>query len=353
MTNDWGGRFARRIAAPIARNSRLGGSLALPENTTGVKNKTRNGSVERKRNENKSTSLASSVVGWLTVIFSIAISSFWAFWGIIENFHEGWYGATVAANLGLMFGQYLSPMFVFIALGLVSVRWPRVGFTLCIGMAAFAAWFFRGAGAMTLWPLIVLPLALLGAGFLFGRPRPLKIALFSIIAIPILVAAICGVEPALRVANRFDDGNLGERTIRAGDTKLLVWAPIGPGWPTQGCSWDEANRICQHLDADGSKVLDQRQNIWRLPTVEQAVLSQHRHGEPSPGRWDESQRQATYETRPDKESPLWNPHSQIVYYWTATEVDPEHAYIIVYDGKVWSKNKRGAGHLGFRAVRTK
>lgn len=191
--------------------------------------------VNRKQNEDQSTSTTNRLVGWLTVIFSIAISSFWAFWGVIENFHEGWYGETVSENLGLMFGQYLAPMFAFIALGVVSVRWPRVGFAFYVGLAVFAAWFFRGAGAMTLWPLIVLPLALLGLGFLFGRPRPLKIALLSIVVVPILVGLICGVEPALRVANRFDDGNLGQRIIQLGDTKI-IWAPVGPGWPTQGCS---------------------------------------------------------------------------------------------------------------------
>jgi hypothetical protein len=41
---------------------------------------------------------------------------------------------------------------------------------------------------------------------------------------------------------------------------------------------------------------------------------------------------ATYKTTPDKESPMWNVHSQVIYWWTATDVDEEHAYIIVYVG---------------------
>jgi len=36
------------------------------------------------------------------------------------------------------------------------------------------------------------------------------------------------------------------------------------------------------------------------------------------GEWDEASHQATYRAWPDKESPLWNPHSQIIYWWTAT-----------------------------------
>ena len=62
--------------------------------------------------------------------------------------------------------------------------------------------------------------------------------------------------------------------------------------------------------------------------------------------------EATYETPPDKESPLWNTHSQVIYWWTATEVDEGQAYIIVYDGKVWSREKQlSLGYLGFRCVK--
>jgi len=31
------------------------------------------------------------IAGWIAVGLSAAITCFWAFWGIIENFHEGWY----------------------------------------------------------------------------------------------------------------------------------------------------------------------------------------------------------------------------------------------------------------------
>jgi hypothetical protein len=60
----------------------------------------------------------------------------------------------------------------------------------------------------------------------------------------------------------------------------------------------------------------------------------------------------TYHVRPDKESPLWNAHSQVIYWWTATEADDESAYIIVYDGKVWLRRKRFApASLGYRCVK--
>jgi hypothetical protein len=59
-----------------------------------------------------------------------------------------------------------------------------------------------------------------------------------------------------------------------------------------------------------------------------------RHGQNSEGRWDAGTGEATYVITPDRKSPLWNVYSQVIYWWTATEVDGERAYIIVYDGKV-------------------
>jgi hypothetical protein len=50
------------------------------------------------------------VVGWSAVALNLLVSCFWAFWGAIENFHEGWYSPSLLANLGLMLAQYLSPM---------------------------------------------------------------------------------------------------------------------------------------------------------------------------------------------------------------------------------------------------
>ena len=98
---------------------------------------------------------------------------------------------------------------------------------------------------------------------------------------------------------------------------------------------------------------DTPQNIWRLPTVEEAVRSQCLHGKNSGGVWNPKTATASYEQRPDKESPLWDIHSHVVYWWTATEVGEDQAYIIVFDGKVWPRRKAfGPGYLAFRAVRT-
>jgi hypothetical protein len=117
-------------------------------------------------------------------------------------------------------------------------------------------------------------------------------------------------------------------------------------------NWNEAQQTCHFLGEDGLTLSSDQQDIWRLPTVDEAVRSMALHGQNSGGVWDEDNAEASYETRPDKESPLWNIYSQVIYWWTATEVDEEHAYIIVYDGKVWPRSKEiGPAYLSFRCVK--
>jgi hypothetical protein len=171
------------------------------------------------------------------------------------------------------------------------------------------------------------------------------------VGLPLLTLILFGIEPVLRVSQRVDDGNLQARSI-LGNGVNLTWAPGGPGWPRAGSDWFEAQQACQHLREDGLTLAPSPLHIWRLPTVEESVRSMARHGQNSGGVWDAESTKATYETTPDKESPLWNVHSQVIYWWTATEVDEKHAYIIVYDGKAWPRGKEfGPAYLGFRCVR--
>ena len=166
-----------------------------------------------------------------------------------------------------------------------------------------------------------------------------------------MTLVIAGIEPALRVSQRLDDGDLSARLVQ-GNGVELVWAPDGPGWPRQGKNWHEAGRICQYLHEDGLALAATPQDIWRLPTVDEAVRSMSRHGQNSGGVWDKAKGEATYNTTPDKESPLWNTYSQVIYWWLATEADEERAYIIVYDGKLWERTKQlNQDYLGFRCVK--
>jgi hypothetical protein len=291
-----------------------------------------------------------NIMGWVAVGVSTVVTCFWAFWGIIENFHEGWYFESLLSNLGLMFAQYLSPMLVFMVVTLLSIFWPRFGGGMHIFFALLAIWFFNAfSNAATF--LIILPLIGMGLLYWNGRLESKKLAVSISIGIPTLMFFIAGVEPVVRVSQRINDGNLNARLVH-GNGVDLTWSPDGPGWPREGTNWHEANRICEYLSEDGLTIAPTPQNIWRLPTVDEAARSMSRHGQNSGGLWNPETAEATYELTPDKESPLWNIHSQVIYWWTATAIDEDHAYIIVYEGKVWSRLKEfRPAYLGFRCVR--
>ena len=293
----------------------------------------------------------SQIAGWLAVGISTLIACLWAFWGIIENFHEGWYHDSFLLNVGLMFIQYLSPMIIFVSLTLLAVSFPRAGGIIHALIGIALASFLFGWEFEVPMLMIILPLILLGILYWFGRPQPRRLAYQIVVGLPLLTLIVCGVEPVVRLSGRVNDGNLGERLVE-GNGVRLVWAAEGNGWTREGVPWQEAVRRCQYLTEDGKMLADAPQNIWRLPTVEEAVRSMSRHGVNSGGVWDAQTKTATYRIRPDKESPLWNAHSQVIYWWTADEINEENAYIIVYDGKVWSRRKRFApGTLGFRCVK--
>ena len=279
------------------------------------------------------------LLGWCAVVLSTMAACFWAFWGIIENFHEGWYHPSLALNLALMAAQYLLPMILFVSAALVAIRWPHLGGGLHFAAAVLAAWFFRAASPVLLSAFIVGPLVALALFYWVGRPEPRRLAIAVAVGLPLLTLIVFGAEPAWRVAHRLNDGNQAAVRVSAGSVDL-IWAPSGPGWPLDGVTWDEALRRCQYLTADGTSFTDEPQNIWRLPTVEEAVRSMQRHGQNCGGTWDVALRQAVYSETPDKESPLWNVYSPVIYWWTATEVDDRSAYMIVFDGKVWPRPKR-------------
>lgn len=288
--------------------------------------------------------------GWIAVTLSTIITSFWAFWGIIENFHEGWYSESLLTNLGLMFVQYLGPMLLFMGVTLVSIFYSRFGGGLHALLAIFALWFFDAFSNAAIF-LIILPLVGLGVLYWFGRPRPRLAAVSLSIGLPVLTLVFSGISPAVRVSQRIDDGNRHARLVQ-GNGVDLFWAPKGPGWPRDGTSWNEADQTCRYLDEYGSTLLSSPQNVWRLPTVDEAVRSMAYHGQNCGGVWDAETGEVGYKMIPDKESPLWDIYSQVIYWWTATEVDADHAYIIVYDGKVWLRPKQfGPAYLGFRCVK--
>lgn len=297
----------------------------------------------------KISSKGRSVVGWIAVTLSALLSSFWAFWGSIENFHEGWYFRELWRNLALMAIQYLPWMFIPMVAGLVALWRPALGVAAHVALASAVFWLF-GIGEIGGF-LIGLPVLLLATLYGYGRPVPLRWARRALIGVPLLTAVASGAYPGWRVLTRPRVVDLSMRRID-GNGVNLVWAPAGPGWDETGFPWLEAKRRCEYLTADGLALGPVPQRVWRLPTVDETVRTLRWRGTHAGGIWDGNARRASYRAMPDKEPPLWNPYSQVIYWWTAEEVDAERAYRVAYNGYVTRLSKTvGSGYLACRCVR--
>jgi len=292
-----------------------------------------------------------SIVGWIAVVATTIITNTWTYWGIIENFHEGWYSESILENLGMMVFQYLSIPIIFIALSIMSIRWPKVGLALYTAIGLFCAWFFSGASFQVLGLMIILPMVGIGLMYFFGRPEPRKWAYRVIILLPLIIVLTITPFKIVQLAQRVNDGYFGIRNVD-GNGVRLAWAPRGPGWPDEGVTYYEALERCRYLSEDGTTMMQEEQNIWRLPTADEAVRSMSLHNENSGGSWDPVQKKAFYKKIPDKETPLWDPHSIIIYYWVLSDEGAERGNIISYNGGVFERIKdRKYGYLSFRAVK--
>lgn len=287
------------------------------------------------------------VISWITLIITLSIISFWSYWGINESFHEGWYHTSLLQNLLLTFVQYLLIPIVIIAISLIAINYKRVGSGLFVVLGIFAMFFFNSnAGRI----LIFIPLVLFAIGFYFGKFKNKKIISLLLILIPLLIILIFGVPQLIRVENRFNDNNFGIRTI-IGNSINLTWAPQGIGFPLEGTSWQTAKDNCIYLNEEGTKLEDSKINIWRLPSRDEIVRSMTKKNNNVGGSID-SQGEAEYKERPDKETPLWNPHSQVIYYWTNEQKNEKQAYLVAYNGYILDRSKTsGANYHGYRCVK--
>ncbi len=295
-----------------------------------------------------------NIVGWFGVVISLVFSSIWAYWGAIENYHEGWYSTSIWENLFMLVFQYLSVPLIFVILAVISLKWRRIGLLLHIALAGFSVWFFSGASFNVLGIFIVIPIAALGLLYFFGEPK-LKIWAYRlVISVPIIIVLAISIPQGVKVSQRLNDNDFGTRVVE-GNGVTLAWAPRGPGWPDNGTTWDDAQRICRYLSEDGITIMEEEQYIWRLPSVDEAVRSMLLHGKNAGGVWHPEESKAVYEKTPDKETPLWDVNSQVIYYWTSEsyEQDERRAYIMVYHGGIFPKMKTdGQSYLSFRAVKT-
>jgi len=239
---------------------------------------------------------------------------------------------------------------LFVLLTLVSIRWHKTGASIFFAAAILFGWLTFRDASLPVMALLLPPMVILGLLYWFGRPAPRKYACLSVIIVPLVIVLVLGIPNGIKVSQRQNDSDFGMQYIVGNDVEM-IWAPQGPGWPDYGVSWDESTYICQHLSADGTTLEDTPQYIWRLPTAAEAVASMTRKGFIAGGTLNLETMTPKYETEPDKETPLWNPTTQIIYYWTSNEMNEEKAYIIAYNGEIRAEKKRGLGSLAFRAVK--
>lgn len=189
------------------------------------------------------------------------------------------------------------------------------------------------------------------------------------------------------MAKRVDDGDYGARLIQ-GNGVALTWAPDGPGW-TVGVSWNQISlygvptmtlegkqfgrdgqcerdagpgcasardmqnhNVCLYLSQDGSRLETTRQGYWRMPTTDEVVRSLVQHGENAGCTWNGQAGKQPCAVTPDKETPLWNPQSPIIYLWTADQASPWEAHYVTDNGSVYTDSKyAGLGSRGYRCMR--
>ena len=213
------------------------------------------------------------------------------------------------------------------------------------------------------------------------------------VGLPLIIVISVSIYMLPIVLTRVDDGDRSAQLIE-GNGVTLMWAPEGPGWnwqqPWGGYpSWQSIalygappvgmvdkpgygrqgegsddivfadgedmaqTNLCRYLNADGTALMDEPQNIWRMPTTDEIVRSLARHGKNAGCAWaGELGRQVACATLPDKESPLWATDRPVIYYWTADTYNESRGYFVAYNGTVNASYKLGGNpRHSYRCVR--
>lgn len=344
--------------------------------------------------------------GWIAKSLLIIITSLWCAWSIGEMYHEGWWGPFYIRLI------YLIPGTAFLLLTLIGIKWPRIGGWLILIFGGLFTLSFLDisftdgkmsigrdlAGFMVSGPLVFLAALLL----VEARNQKRRLAngwtphanwwrrnFWYLLAVvpPLLVFIGMSIYYLPFVLTRIDDGDRGARLIEGNDV-TLIWAPEGPGWNWKQDyggypSWnmlalyglppvgmedkgyggetgifasdeDMAKyNLCLYLSKDGLTLETEPQNIWRMPTIDEYALSFARHGENAGCIWQgEGHDKMICDTLPDKETPLWAPDMEPIYYWAAEEYSDREGYYVSYNGWVEKAYKPGGNpRHSYRCVR--
>ncbi len=345
--------------------------------------------------KNKIKEILLQLPGWFASLLMIVLTTFWTYWSFGEMYHEGWWGSWTNRVI------YLAPAALTLLPTLLAFHLPIAGGVFLVGVGVFA--FFMFGGDVRFIGLLI---ALLGAIFIsdgllkrkFNRKeanqpcwhRQWRTLLALLLPAVAAVSVSAYMLPV--VLTRQDDGFRGERTI-SGNGVTLVWASEGPGWnwqqswggypswqalalyglppvglddkPGYQPAWDAESsefanaedmqeyNLCRYLSEDGLTLMDEPQDIWRMPTTDELVRSLSRHGENAGCTWKgEIAQQTQCEILPDKESPLWASDLPVIYYWSSDSHTYREGYFVAYNGMVNATYKAGGNpRHGYRCVK--
>ena len=345
--------------------------------------------METENRINKILRWAPTVIGYSAMYI---MTWFWSFWSIGEMYHEGWWGAWYNRAF------YLIPMILFVGLTLIVLYFPKTGAWITIGFGILLTGFFWGdeilSGDFSLQNLAgFLPIGggLVLFGFLFfaeskrrkrraetgwvpSSPRWWRRNWYTLLLVSVIIAIILSfsVYYVPKIIRQVDDGYRGEVKIE-GNGITLIWAPKGPGWNWQQewggyPSWSaislygiepiglegktdewgsmaeaEQYHLCLYLNEDGTQLKPERQDIWRMPTVDEIVRSLVVAGKNAGCAWNGEIEQMVCTTEPFKSGPLWALDEAPIYYWAYEESpeDEREAYFVSHNGWVNVTRKFG------------
>jgi hypothetical protein len=94
----------------------------------------------------------------------------------------------------------------------------------------------------------------------------------------------------------------------------------------------ETTGLCRYLSTDGTTLMLEPQDIWRLPTAGEVVRSLVGRGENAGCTWDGMSSSANCDRQPSKDTPLWAADESPIYYWTAGDHDGRAVWCVPYTG---------------------
>jgi len=363
------------------------------------------------RNKKIKSYLVPGITGWFLLLVATLL---WAYWGIGEVFHEGWYPPYTHII------YYFIPFLCLLGMSAMCIYLPLVGGIIIIagGILYLVLNVIRaGQQHVTLLPSFwVVPAIVIIPGILFlsdyilkkrhGYSEPKKFVfrnkwkILAIIVLSFILIIGVGTPFLIRNLGRLPLENFNEVVIEEKEL-TLIFASDGTGWyysndspiifegkEYRSFSWNEIAlfgkdtigfegkrygpdydgtresiyyatqedfneyNMFRYITYDGKELTREVQDYWKLPSADEYVRMFMYRGKNAGGYFDSNEGRAYYEKTPDKEGPIWAPDKMVIYYWTSTSFDDENAYDITYSGEVRKISKiTKQDYRGWRAVR--